>query len=104
MKINELVQTDTKTVTDRQPILDADGMETGEYETITREVPVMRMVYRDMTPEEEAEALAQQAAAEEYERTRPRTVEEKLEETKQDVDMLADTVLVLCDILEGGDV
>lgn len=103
MRINELIQTGTETVTEQIPILDDEGMETGEYETVTREIPIMSMVYRDMTPEEEAEALAQQAQADEYERTRPRTVEEKLDATKADVDMLADTVLALCDILEGGD-
>lgn len=30
-------------------------------------------------------------------------IEERMDETKQDVDMLADTVLALCDILEGGE-
>lgn len=64
MRIAEYKQVDTNTITEQVPILDEEGMETGEFETVTREVPVMQMVYRDMTAEEEAEALAQQAEAE----------------------------------------
>lgn len=79
MRVSEYKQTGTETITEQMPVLDEDGNETGEFETVTREVPVMQMVYRDMTPEEEAEALEQQRQAEEYERTRPRTVEEKLD-------------------------
>lgn len=36
-------------------------------------------------------------------RDRMGEIEEKQDETKQDVDMLADTVLALCDILEAGE-
>lgn len=82
MRISELVQTGTETIT--ETVLVEDFNEDGELvgtheEAVTREIPIMSMVYRDMTPEEEAEVLAQQAQAEEYERTRPRTVEEKLD-------------------------
>lgn len=79
MRIAEYKQTGTETITEQMPILDEEGNETGEVRTITREIPIMSMVYRDMTAEEEAEQAAQQAELEEYERTRPRTVEERLD-------------------------
>lgn len=112
MRICEQVQIGTETITN--VIVVDDCNETGEIvghheETVTEEVPVMETVYRDATPEEEAEALAQQAKWEEWERTRPRTPEERCDavevkqtDTEQDVNMLADTVLALCDIIEGG--
>lgn len=89
MKINELVQTGTETITETVLVddLNEDGELVGQHEeTVTREVPVMQMVYRDMTAEEEAEALAQQAEAEEYERTRPRTTDERLDAYAEDTD------------------
>lgn len=113
MRICELVQTGTETITN--VIMVDDYNEAGEIvgqheETVTKEVPVMENVYRDMTPEEEAEAMRQQSELEEYERTRPRTTEERCDavevkqsSTEQDVNMLADTVLALCDIIEGGE-
>lgn len=113
MRICELVQTGTKQITNTVMVYDydQDGNIIGQHEeTVTKEEPVMETVYRDMTPEEEAEALAQQAEWEEWERTRPRTpeercdaVEDKQTATEQDVNMLADTVLALCDIIEGGE-
>lgn len=113
MRICEQVQIGTKTITN--VIVVDDYNEIGELvgqheETVTKEVPVMENVYRDATPDEEAEALAQQAKWEEWERNRPRTPEErcnavevKQNATEQDVNMLADTVLALCDIIEGGE-
>lgn len=113
MRICELVQTGTETITN--VIMVDDYNEAGEIvgqheETVAVEKPIMENVYRDMTPEEEAEALRQQAEWEEWERTRPRTHEERCDAvevkqsaTEQDVNMLADTVLALCDIIEGGE-
>lgn len=113
MRICELVQTGTKTITN--VIIVDDYNEAGEIvgqheETVAVEKPIMENVYRDMTPEEEAEALRQQAEWEEYERTRNRTPEERCDSvevkqraTEQDIEMLADTVLALCDIIEGGE-
>ena len=115
MKVNELVQRGTKTET-RQvfvpAVYDEEGNMLSEARTELQkvEVPNMVAVTRDMTPDEEAEALAQQAKWEEWERTRPLTPEErcgaveaKQSDTEQDVNMLADTVLALCDIIEGGE-
>lgn len=91
MRIAEYKQIDTNTVTEEVVIpatYDEEGNEvTPEHtEVVTKEVPVMGTVYRDMTPEEEAEALAQQAEAEEYERTRPRTADERLDAYAEDTD------------------
>lgn len=115
MKINELVQRGTKLVT-REVFVpsayDKDGNVLSEATTVIQEVEVPNMVSvtRDMTPDEEAEALEQQTKWEEYERNRPRTPEERCDAvevkqtaTEQDVNMLADTVLALCDIIEGGE-
>lgn len=113
MRINELVQIGTETITNTVIVddYDQDGNIIGQHEeTVAVEKPIMENVYRDMTPEEEAEALRQQSALEEYERNRPRTPEERCDAvevkqsyTEQDVNMLADTVLALCDIIEGGE-
>ena len=113
MRVCEQLQTGTEAITN--VIVVDDYNEIGELvgqheETVTEEVPVMETVYRDATPEEEAEALTQWAEWEEQERTRPRTPEERCDAvevkqsaTEQDVNMLADTVLALCDIIEGGE-
>lgn len=115
MRIAEYKQTGTKTVDERYEIpaeYDEDGnlIREAYTEVITREVRIYGLVYRDMTPDEEAEAMRQQAEWEEYERTRPRTPEERCDSvevkqiaTEHDVNMLADTVLALCDIIEGGE-
>lgn len=115
MKVNELVQRGTKTET-RQvfipAVYDDEGNVLSEARTELQdvEVPNMVAVTRNMTPDEEAEALEQQAKLEEYEQNRPRTPEERCDavevkqsDTEQDVNMLADTVLALCDIIEGGE-
>lgn len=68
MRIAEYKQIDTKEVT--TTVMVDDYNEAGEVigqheETVTKTIPVMGMVYRDATPEEEAEALAEQARIEE---------------------------------------
>ena len=115
MKINKLVQVGTVEYTEDVVIpatYDEDGNEltTERVETVTKTRPDMQPMYVEMTPEEEAEAMRQQAEWEELERTRPRTTEERCDAvevkqsaTEQDVNMLADTVLALCDIIEGGE-
>lgn len=94
MRIAEYKQTGTETVEMFELVLDEDGNETGEVRTITREVPIMSMVYRDMTPDEEAEALAQQAEWDGYEQTRPLTPDERM-------DAIEDALVELAEILVG---
>lgn len=62
MRINELVQIGTETFTEQIPVLDEEGNETGVFETITRETPIMNSVTRYMTAEEIAQAEAEAAA------------------------------------------
>lgn len=101
MRIAEYKQIDTRTIEQtihHSEIVNADGTGTLQDawdEVVLVEKPIMGMVYRDATPEEEAEALRQQAEAEEYERTRPRTTEEELAD-------LAEYVQVFTDMLLGG--
>lgn len=97
MRVAERKQIGTDTVTEE--ILVADFNEDGEVigqhtETITREIPRMGIVYRDMTPEEVAELERQQAEAEEYERNRPMTADERM-------DALEDALVELAEILVG---
>lgn len=54
MRIAEYKQIDTQIIENEMPILDDNGNITS-YETIRKEVPIMGMVYRDMTEEEVAE-------------------------------------------------
>lgn len=61
MRIAEYKQVSVETVTNEVPVLDDEGNEIGT-ETVTRDVPVFGIVYRDMTPEEEAQAAAEAAA------------------------------------------
>lgn len=64
------------------PIMEGDvtvGEESEWDEEVWEEKPIMGMTYRDATPEEEAEILRQQAEAEEMERNRPLTTEERME-------------------------
>lgn len=115
MRVAEYKQTGTKTVEERYEI-PAEYDEAGDLireaytDIITREVGIYGLVYRDMTPDEEADVLEQQREAEEWEHKRQRTpeercdaIEDKQTATEQDVNMLADTVLALCDIIEGGE-
>lgn len=90
MRINELIQTGTKTVTETVMIpaeYDDEGniiVEEHE-ETITKEIPIMGMVYRDATPEEEAQYAAEQAEMARQEAEREPTPEEQL---RADVDFI----------------
>lgn len=73
-----------------------------EYEeTRTREVPVMGLVYRDMTPEENAEAERLQAEMPEPQPTE----EERLDKVEQRTDTLEsatdDLVLMMADLIGG---
>ena len=70
-------------------------------ETRTREVPVMGMVYRDMTPEEIAEVEKLQADMPEPQPTE----EERLDKVEQRTDTLEgatdDLVLMMADLIGG---
>lgn len=99
MRVAEYKQIDTYT----EPytviipaVYDDDGkLITEEHEeTRIREVPVMGMVYRDMTPEEIAEAERLQAEIPEPEPT----PEERLDTLETTTD---DIVLMLADIIGG---
>lgn len=104
MKVNELVQCGTKTET-RQvfvpAIYDDEGNVLSEARTELQEVEVPNMVAvtRDMTQEEEAEVRAFEASMPEPQPT----IYESVESLKSSTDNLADTVLALCDIIEGGE-
>lgn len=102
-RINDLVQTGIETVEERiefPPEYDSQGNLVREAftEVIEHEVPIMETVYRDMTPEEEAEARAFEASMPEPQPT----IDERVETLKSSTDELADTVLALCDLIEGG--
>lgn len=99
MKTAEYKQTGTKTeeytVTIPPEYDDVGNLISEEHEEIrTREVPVMGMVYRDMTPEEIAEAERLQANIPEPEPT----PEERLNTLETTTD---DIVLMLADIIGG---
>lgn len=100
MKVAEYKQVDTKTEKYKVTV-PAEYDEHGDLiseeheETSTREVPVMGMVYRDMTPEEIAEAEKLQADMPEPTPT-PEERISALETTSDDI------VLMLADII-GGD-
>lgn len=70
-------------------------------ETRTREVPIMGMVYRDMTPEEISEAEKLQAEMPEPQPTE----EERLDKVEQRTDTLEsatdDLVLMMADLIGG---
>lgn len=63
-------------------------------EEISEIIPVMGMVYRDMTAEEEAEARAEAERMAEIERNREPTAEERLA-------MVEDAFTELCEVLYG---
>lgn len=100
MRVAEYKQTGTSTETYTVTIpdeYDDEGNIISEEhgETRTREVPVMGMVYRDMTPEEVAEM---EKAQEETPEPEP-TPEERITTLESTTD---DIVLMLADII-GGD-
>lgn len=97
MRIAEYKQVDTRTesyTVTIQAEYDEEGNIISEEheETRTREVPVMGMVYRDMTPEEISEAERLQANIPEP------TPEERLNTLETTTD---DIVLMLADIIGG---
>lgn len=104
MRVNELVQRGTKLVT-REVFVPATYDEEGNLlsEATTElqevEVPNMVAVTRDMTPKEEAEARAFEASMPEPQPT----IDERVETLKSSTNELADTVLALCDLIEGGE-
>ena len=106
MKIAEYKQTGTRTeeytVTIPTEYDEEGNIITEEHEeTRTREVPVMGMVYRDMTPEEITEAEKIQAEMPEPEPT----PEERLDKVEQRTDTLEsatdDLVLMMADLIGG---
>lgn len=106
MRIAEYKQTGTRTEEYTVTIpaeYDEEGNIISEEheETRTREVPVMGMVYRDMTPEEITEAEKIQAEMPEPEPT----PEERLDKVEQRTGTLEsatdDIVLMLADIIGG---
>lgn len=105
-RIAEYKQVDTKTE-EYKIIVPAEYDEEGNIiteeheETRTREVPIMGMVYRDMTPEEIAGAERLQANIPEPEPT----PEERLDKVEQRTDTLEsatdDLVLMMADLIGG---
>lgn len=106
MKTTEYKQTGTRTE-EYKVIVPAEYDDEGNIiseeheETRIREVPVMGMVYRDMTPEEIAEAEKLQADMPEPEPT----PEERLDKVEQRTDTLEsatdDLVLMMADLIGG---
>lgn len=106
MKTTEYKQTGIRTEVYKvtiPPEYDEEGkLITEEHEeTRTREVPVMGMVYRDMTAEEIAEAERLQAEMPEPQPTE----EERLDKVEQRTDTLEgatdDLVLMMADLIGG---
>ena len=106
MRVAEYKQTGTRTE-EYKVIVPAEYDEEGNIiseeheETRIREVPVMGKVYRDMTPEEIAEAERLQANIPEPEPT----PEERLDKVEQRTDTLEgatdDLVLMMADLIGG---
>lgn len=89
-RIDTRIETEVITVND----YDADDNVIGQHsETVTREIPVMGMVYRDATPEEEAEAARQQAEIEAEEANREPTFEERMEAQVMYTALVTDTLI-----------
>ena len=96
MRIAEFKQIGVKTVTE---VVKVDDVVDGEVvtfheETVTKEVPVMGMVYRDATPEEEAEAERMVAEIEAEEANREPTAEERIEAQVMYTALMTDTLLM----------
>lgn len=106
MKVAEYKQTGTRTE-EYKVIVPAEYDEEGNIiteeheETRTREIPVMGMVYRDMTPEEISEGKKLQAEMPEPQPTE----EERLDKVEQRTDTLEgatdDLVLMMADLIGG---
>ena len=106
MRINELVKVGERTeqrIVHHAAEYADDGSVTREAwdETVDVEVPVMGMVYRDATPEEEAEFERQR---EEMPEPEP-TAEERLDKLEPRTDALEDTtddmILLMADLIGG---
>ena len=97
MRMAEYKQVSTEIVKHTVVVDDYDenGEKTGEHEeTVEREVPVMGMVYRDSTPEEDAAAAEAQAEAERMEAEREPTFEERMEAQVMYTALMTDTLLM----------
>lgn len=97
MRIAEYKQVDTKVVEEIISVneYNEDGEIIGQHgETITKEVPVMGMVYRDSTPEEDAEMEAERIRIEEEEANREPTDEERIEAQVMYTALMTDTLLM----------
>lgn len=97
MRIAEYKQIDTKIVENIVTVDDYndDGEIIGQHEeTIRKEIPVMGMVYRDATPEEEAQAKAERAEMERIEAMREPTAEERIEAQVMYTALMTDTLLM----------
>ena len=96
MKIADYMQISTENVKYTIVVDDYDenGEITGRHEeTVIRDMPVMGIVYRDMTTEEEAAALAEQAEMECMEAEREPTAEERIEAQVMYTALITDTLL-----------
>lgn len=95
MRIAEYKQIDAEIIENTMLVddLDENGEVIGQHEvTITEEKPVMGLVYRDMTAEEEAEARAEAERMAEIERNREPSAEERLA-------MVEDAFAELCEVI-----
>ena len=95
MRIAEYKQISTEIITDT--ILVDDHNENGEVigshtETVTEEKPIMGLVYRDVTAEEESEAARAAEEAAEIEANREPTIEEQISD-------LTDLVTILTEVI-----
>ena len=108
MRIGEYKQIDLEIV-ESIAIVDDYG-DNGEIigqheETIRKEVPIMGMVYRDATPEEEAQAEAERAEYERQKAMREPTIDERMlavEEHNVEQDLtIDDMVLLMADMIGG---
>ena len=98
MKIAEYKNIDTKIVenTVTVDVYDELGISVigTRDEIVRKEVPVMGMVYRDATPEEEAQAIAEQEELERQEALREPTTEERIEAQVMYTALMTDTLLM----------
>lgn len=98
MRIAEYKQIDTQIVEDivTVDVYDELGITIigTREEVIRKEVPIMGMVYRDATPEEEAQAQAELAEMERMEALREPTAEERIEAQVMYTALMTDTLLM----------
>lgn len=97
MKINKLIKVGERTIENTIMVDDYndDGEVIGQHEeVVTKIVPIMEARTVDMTPEEEAEALAAQREAEEREANREPTAEERIQAQVMYTALMTDTLLM----------